>query len=99
MNFTAERKWDIVTGSVVFGSNDGDQRLAHQVSEEALADHFGFDGPAELSAAAFDANRQELERLAETAIAEGQVNASGGASITSEWLTKKSYRGGRGSAI
>jgi hypothetical protein len=92
MNFTGEHKWDIVTGSVVFISKDADMRLPHQISEEALEDKFGFEGPAESCTEAFVANRNEIQRLAEVAIADGQINQYGGASITSDWLQKKGYR-------
>ena len=92
MQFTDEYKWDIVTGSVMFISNDDGHRLVHQVSEEALEDFFNFSGPAAASADVFSTNRGELQRLAEVAVAEGQLNRFGGANITSEWLTMKRYR-------
>lgn len=94
MTFTGEYRWDIESNSVVFISKDGGGRRAHQVSEEALEDYFGYDGPAEQCATAFEANRREIERLAELAVAEGQLNSRGGASITSEWLTQRRYRPG-----
>jgi hypothetical protein len=92
MQFTDEYKWDIVTGSVMFISRDDGHRLVHQVSEEALEDFFGSSAPAAASADIFSANRIEIQRLAEIAVTEGQLNRFGGANITSEWLSAKRYR-------
>lgn len=92
MQFTDEYKWDVNTGSVMFISRDDGNRLVHQVSEEALEDFFNFSGPAAASADIFPANRSDIQRLAEVAVAEGQLNRFGGANITSEWLSAKRYR-------
>ena len=91
MNFTSEHQWDIERGCVQFVGYDGDRRVVNRISEEALEDYFGHNRPAHLSVEAYRHNRDEIHRLAELAITEGQVGNDGGASISSTWLQAKNY--------
>lgn len=64
---------------------DGPSERISRVSYAVLQDAFGA-GDDESCLRTFEMNRNQIEDLARRAISSGQVNETGGANITTDWL-------------
>ena len=93
MQFRGEHKFDITHGTVIFIGYEAGKRIVNYISEEALQDFFGAaEGEgADWLVDAFRRNQAAIEELAQVAITAGQINETGGANITSDWLQRRGY--------